>query len=293
MTVVYVDVLFLINFCMDFLALCLAGAILHLPHRTVRLIIAAALGGVYAVASALFGGYVIPGILIGMAMAWLLCEISYGGRCARRRFFALLGIFFVTSWLLGGMITAFYSLLARFFEKREELLGALLAGDGRLVIFFVLALFCAMLLGIGRRRFAYLHKQRAVLLTLREGERTKSVTALVDSGNTLCDPLSGRPCIVLDSNTAREVIPADILNFSESEPGDPGVLSAESRRRIRLIPARSLGGSRLLVGYRPTDVIIGEGTAEAHSVDAVVVLDHQGGSGFCGYGALVPSVLIF
>ena len=293
MTVVYADVLFLINFCMDFLALYLSGAMLHLPTRPGRLALGAAAGGTFAVASVLYAGYAWISAILGLLMAVLLCAISYGGRCGGRRYFALISLFFIISWLFGGMITAFYSFLSRFFEAREEMLAVLLEGDGRLPLFFLLALLCALLIGLGRRRFSVFHKQRTVLVTIREGEKAKTLTALVDSGNTLCDPLSGKPCIVLDSRAAADVIPPDILAFSKKGAGDLSVLSAESRRRIRLIPSESLGGHRLLVGYLPTDAVIEEKAGHAHSVDAVVVPDEHGEGGFCGYSALVPSVFVF
>ena len=42
MKVVYVDVLFVINLCMDFLALRVAGGVLHLPARRLPLFLASA-----------------------------------------------------------------------------------------------------------------------------------------------------------------------------------------------------------------------------------------------------------
>ena len=48
-TVVYGDVLFLLNFSIDFLVLLLAGCFLHFPRKLFRLLPAAFLGGVYAV----------------------------------------------------------------------------------------------------------------------------------------------------------------------------------------------------------------------------------------------------
>lgn len=292
MTVVYADVLFLINFCMDFLALSLCGAILHLPLRQKRLLLAALLGGLYAVAAALYTGYAIVSAIIGLFAAAILCAIGYGKDCGRRRFFTALILFFLVSWLLGGMITAFYGFLTRFFEKREQLLTHLLEGDGKLPLFFLLALLCALLITLGRRHLSFFRHREAVRLLLREGGREKTVSAFVDTGNTLCDPLSGRPCVIVDPSAASEVIPADILAFSRREIRDPGELSPESRRRIRLIPAESLGGSQLLVGYLPAGLVIGEGDEGVSAVDAVIVLDSREGRGFFGYGALVPSVLI-
>ena len=48
---VYVDLLFLVNFCMDFQCLFLAGKLLHRPFHVWRALIFASLGAVYAVAA--------------------------------------------------------------------------------------------------------------------------------------------------------------------------------------------------------------------------------------------------
>ena len=49
MKTLYVDVYFLINFCVDFLALHFASRFTKIPTGNIRLIISSALGGIYAV----------------------------------------------------------------------------------------------------------------------------------------------------------------------------------------------------------------------------------------------------
>ena len=94
MQVVYVDVLFFINFCMDLLALRCAGAILHLPAGRFRLSLASAIGGGYAVASALYPGGAVLSAAIGIGVAGLLCYVAYGGLCKRGRLLAVFALFF-------------------------------------------------------------------------------------------------------------------------------------------------------------------------------------------------------
>lgn len=292
MQVVYIDVLFLINFCMDFLALRMAGAVLHLSSGRFKIIAASVLGGGYAVVAALFPGGVVLSSLIGVGVALLLCYVAYGDGCSRRIFLYLFAVFFVISWLLGGMITAFYQFLPRIFENREELLSELLEGDGKLALFFALTFAAALILMLGRRHLAVARSLiRTVALTVTEGGEGHTVSAFVDSGNTLCDPLSGRPCIVVDPASSLG-IPGDILAFSSSGLLDIEGLSPESRRRIRLIPSDSIGGERLLVGFLPERLTLRTDDGEERAVDAVLVLDSRVRGGFYGNGALVPSNLI-
>ena len=49
MEYIYGDVLFVINFCMDFLSLYISGKLMHMKMSRLRLIIAATIGGIYGV----------------------------------------------------------------------------------------------------------------------------------------------------------------------------------------------------------------------------------------------------
>lgn len=292
MPVVYVDVLFLINFCMDLLALRTVGAILHLPAYRVGLLTASVLGGVYAVVSALVPGDPLVSMVIGGGVAVLLCYVAYGRECAKPRFFGLVSLFFIISWLLGGMITAFYEFLGSFFAEQGELLAVLLEGDGKIAFFFLLVCLSALLLSAGERQLRHRKREESVKLTIFESGRTETVLAMVDTGNTLYDPLTGRPCIVLISAAVEGVIPRDILEFSEKGSLDPSMLSDAGRRRIRLIPTESLGGKRLLVGYMPKRLILEGGTENERGVDAVLVLDPRRTGDYNGYDALMPATLL-
>ncbi len=79
---------------------------------------------------------------------------------------------------------------------------------------------------------------RAVLL--REGKRI-CVDALVDSGNSLTEPISGKPVCVLDQNTARALWGEGALQTGSSPAGD--------EIPFRMIPYRSVGKKGVMKGY--------------------------------------------
>ncbi|MBQ2719865.1 MAG: sigma-E processing peptidase SpoIIGA, partial [Clostridia bacterium] len=97
MKVVYIDVLFLINFCMDFLTLWFCGSLLHLPRRRLPLFLASALGGAYAALEAVFSGNPTVSLVIGLGAAFLLCFIAYGRDCRARLLLTLFALFFGVS----------------------------------------------------------------------------------------------------------------------------------------------------------------------------------------------------
>ena len=289
MTVVYIDVLFFINLCMDFLALALAGAFMHLEARRVRLLFASAVGGTYAVLAALFPGNAAIGALIGIGAACLLCYIAYGPVCRGKIFWCLFALFYGMSWLLGGMITGAYELLRGFFEKRSELLLMITEGEGKISFFFLLMLVCAFFLTLLKRHLYFKKEEKCVEITIKNGGAEASLSALVDSGCTLCDPLSGRPCILISPAAAAPVIPTDVLRISAGDAADLSLLSEHLRRRIRLIPAATVGGHRLLIGYRADRITVTTG-GSTHATDAFLVIGNPGEE-YCGHAALIPSIL--
>ncbi|WP_082718221.1 sigma-E processing peptidase SpoIIGA [Hydrogenibacillus schlegelii] len=105
-----------------------------------------------------------------------------------------------------------------------------------------------------------------VRLTLTEGGRSVTLSALIDTGNHLADPLSGepvglvalasvRPLFADDGGPARPGAGNDDRRGDEVSvgPSPEAVLSAlpeALRRRARLIPYRAVGAAGLLVAVR-------------------------------------------
>ena len=290
MQIIYADVLLLINFSMDFLSLAFCGRLLHAKRRRIFLLLGALIGAGYALAAALLPGNSRVSLLLHMAVSVLMCFVSYGGCVGRRRFFALCALFYGVSFLFGGMLTAFYQLLNAFLKDRRTVSDFLTGGEAKITVFFLLTLLSAWLIRLSIRFFSVSRATQSVELLIENGGKNSRFPAMVDSGNHLRDPLTGRACIVVSPQYVRKLLPADVLRLSESGTLNPAMLSPESRRRIRLIPAESLGGSQLLIGYAPDGIRLTD-NKETYRADAVLVLSGKENS-FNGFGAIVPAALI-
>ncbi len=294
MQTLYIDVLFIINFSMDLLALWFSGGLLHLPRKKGPLLLASSVGGVYAVLAVLYPGNGTVQSAISIAVALLLCFTAYGGKASKGRFLLVSGTFYLLSFLLGGAVTAFYGMLS---SMRED--GILFPEDGeegRRLLFFLLVLLSGMLLSfIGRRILSHSDQREAEVRILCHG-RECLISALVDTGNSLRDPLSGRGGLVVRADAISSILPEDILRLVKNGGIDPSGLSGESRKRIRLIPAESLGAEQLLIGYLPDSVeIAGKekgGSRVFYPVDAVLVLCGDGNQTFNGFDGILPSALV-
>ena len=123
-------------------------------------------------------------------------------------------------------------------------------------ILFLAALCCGLCHLIFSRVTA--HSGQLVPLTLRigtrTGMRTVPLTALLDTGNTLKDPLTGEPVLVVDGSIAAQLLPdAGLSTASLADPA--GLFASLSEQypfcRFRLIPYRAVGTvSGLLLAIR-------------------------------------------
>lgn len=235
MTVVYIDVLFLLNLVVDYLLLLASARITGEPISRLRLGLGALLGAAYA------AGIFLPGC------AWLshpLCKLCaavlmvLAGFGRSRRLLRLLLVFFGASAALGGVVLALQCLGAGGLTLEN---GVLYTGfDVRLLL--VTSILCYALLRLAFARAARHGGKQQDLCSLRLtlGEKTLELTALVDTGNTLTDPLNNRPVLVAE---ARALVPLLPEGLEAADPvGTLERLEDDSlRRRLRLLPYRAVG----------------------------------------------------
>ena len=250
MTVIYIDTLFLLNALVDYLLLLAAARLAGEPLRRVRFALGAGLGGLYAVALFLPGLGFLAQPLCRLASAALMLLTAYGGS---RRLLRQGVLFVALTCAFGGGVVAI------------GLLGGtgLTLGNG---VFYsaldvkVVLLSAAVCYGVLTLVFQRLARHSAaggelVSVRLRLGERTVALTALVDSGNTLTDPASGRPVVVAEGERTAPLFPKD-RRPGPSELRDPVSALArlgtgEWKSRFRLLPYRSVGVDRgLLLAVR-------------------------------------------
>ena len=257
MTVIYVDTLFLLNAAVDYLLLLASARLAGEPLARLRFLLGAALGGLYAVAIFLPGLSFLarPPCRLAAAVLMVLAAFWKSQRLLRQ-----VVIFLALSCAFGGGVLAIGLLGGRGLTLSN---GVLYSGmDLKIVLLSAAGCYGALTLLFQRtgRHTAAAGELRPVRLTL--GERQVSLTALVDTGNTLTDPATGRPVLVAEADCVEELLPPGIRP-SPADLRDPaGALERLEdpwRRRFRLLPYRSVGVDRgLLLAVRVDQVQVGE-----------------------------------
>ncbi len=261
--IIYADTLFCVNFSMDFLALYLAGRMLHAPPRPLRLAAGAAIGALYSLA-VLFFPCGTPTRTIALAAAsglciLIMCAAAFGWN--RRRILHGGSVFLAASVGIGGCMNALYSLLGRLGGRdpaSTEIPGPL---------FPILAIAAGGISLLWIRLRPIRPEERVVKAELTAFGSTLPLRLLCDTGNRLREPIGGRPVIILSREALRPILPAELCGMGDT---DADIIR---RWKLRLIPSASIGGKCLLVGFLPDRITVNGQPVEA----AAAIGDHIGG----------------
>lgn len=250
MTVIYVDVLFLINSLIDYLLLLSAARIAGEPLYRGRFALGAVLGGIYAVGVFCPGFLFLRKPLYKILSAVLMLLVAYG---AEKRFFRQSLIFLLLTCAFGGAVIA----IGMFGGQGLTLGHGVVYSTMDRKIVFLSAAVCYVVVSFGLERVGKhigrpgeLWKIKICLL-----EKTIDLPALLDTGNTLTDPITGQGVAVVESSVLKSLFPTrlrKILDDLKDPTAAMTQLQNESWKcRFRLLPYRSVGvSSGLLLAVR-------------------------------------------
>ena len=281
MTVVYIDALFLLNLIVNYLLLLAAAKLAGEPLRRLRRAAGAALGGLYAAAIFFPGMGFLTHPLCKLGAAVLMLLTGFGGS---RRLLRVTLVFFGLSCAFGGGIFAIGLLGGRGLTLRNGVLYSVM--DLRILLLSA-AVCYAVLTRVFRRTARHGRREVLPAVLILEGRRV-AVNALVDTGNTLTDPVTGRPVMVAEGSRLSPLLPGERV-LDEKALRDPvGTLERLSRggrgRRFRLLPYQAVGVEcGMLLALRLDDARVG---AEDYG-GILVALSPNPVSDGGGYSALI------
>lgn len=208
---IYVDRLFFLHFVMNFLLLYVTAVLSGRRMGAKRLLAAAAGGSAFFAAVMLLplGGSVTAWLLkagLQAAGTFGMLGIAFGMH-SRENFIRTAFLYIAAACVLGGALGAIRGM------RRGRSMGNIL----------IPAAIAAAAAGWLVRKEQQRRENPVWKVWLQEGEKRVAVTALMDSGNSLYDPLSGKPVCIADQKVLEEL----------------GLL--QSPEKFRLIPYHSIG----------------------------------------------------
>ncbi len=274
-TVLYADVLFAINFSMDFISLWAAALLGCKPRRALRMSAAAVFGGIYAVGSIAWGIHGPWQYISAAGASFIMCLISFGKCGGVRGVLKQSALIWGCGALLGGLMTAVLSLgrggKLHTADGGSVWIGAAAAAVG--AVYITVRLITAKK-GAG-----------PLPLCMEYAGNHIRFDALCDSGNLMRDPISGDPVVLLSAALGKKLVGSE--NTRALLACDAEKLS-ESGIRFRLIPIKNSSGGSLCAAFRPDKVTAGSGR-HAGSVQCLVALSDCTTVYFGGFPATAPA----
>ncbi len=257
--IIYADVLFIVNFSMDFIALYITSKLIHNQVGIFTLIISSGIGGVYGVISLISSGNPILNALINAAIAFLMCFITFGIPSILiliRNTLTFYGI----SFLMGGAMTGIFYMTNKGVMGR----GVVINGEPA-SIYSDISPLSIILSALGAVIFSYICSgvmkkikgvKKARINVKFNGKET-SFSGICDTGNLLLDPITSLPCLICSYDAFSPLIPMGLVplfrdkNVSLLEYTDPTLV-----KRIRIIPMKGVGSSGILLGIIPDEITL-------------------------------------
>ncbi len=145
----------------------------------------------------------------------------------------------------------------------------------------------------------FIREKLLVLLRITFDKKAIELSALVDTGNSLHDPLTNMPVVVVEFSAISELLPEDIRGIFEKEPDmdlnavTTTISCSDWFSRFRLIPFTSLGKENgMLIGFRPDYIEIGSENEKKGVRDVIVGIYNKALSRNEKYRALVNPELM-
>lgn len=206
---VYLDLVMWLNFMVDFLLLLGTNRLSGFPTEGKRAALAALLGAVYSGACLLPGFSFLGNTLWRLVSLGLMASIAFGwNQSAVKRG----GIFTLLSMALGGIALGF--------------------GEGSFLMLTLAAVGVWLLCRVG---FGGTVGQEYVPVEIENDNRHVQLIALRDTGNTLRDPITGEPVLILGADAAMK-----LCGLTELQLSDPmGTMLI--RPGFRMIPYHAVG----------------------------------------------------
>lgn len=275
---VYADLLFMIDFSMDFLTFYIVTRLLRQKPKIIRMCSASAMGGVYSVISLGINVGGILALVFDVFVCFVMCMTVFLEKDPKRfrkmPLYTLL--YFTVSALLGGTMTVIYG----FLNRRKPNDAAVGRSELSLWVFGLVALLGGLVTLFGGNLLGRTSRTKIGRLTVRLGARKVTFEAMSDSGNLLRDPIGGKDVVVVDGRKARNIVPSLALS-------DACALPDEMKRRVRMIPVRTASGEGLLEAFVPDDVLLLYDGEERHIDVLIAVSKSNFDGGECE--AIVPA----
>ena len=239
---IYLDIVFLENLFMNFCIIYASSLFSNKKKSIYRMIIAGIIGSLYYVAILIpqtyFLTYTIFKVLLSIIM--VLVAFKYTDLYS---FVQDLVIFLITSCMFGGVMYGLYYYIFNKLTIPYYPVKLIIFGAGFVIILLKVC--------IHRIRCNMAYRKIMYSVEISLNGRTKKIKGFLDTGNSLKDPITSNPILLVNFEVVKNILPKDVVTVCQNNLYSLTSLSKESERRVRLLPYISVGNQNgLMLGYK-------------------------------------------
>jgi stage II sporulation protein GA (sporulation sigma-E factor processing peptidase) len=293
----YIDIIWLDNLIMNFLLLWGVYRFTKNEAPIWRLWASACLGAGYAVLTLLPGFDFLSHPIMKLALSIVMLLSAYS-MPTLRDFIKLLASFYGATFIFGGAALGLHYFCSNSIGFENGVFY--IRNFSVKVMFFsvvLVSVLCRTLWLLLQARIQY--SRLLYKLEIRFDGTSRTLEALLDTGNELRDPVSHSPVMVVEFNEIMPLLPKDICEIFQ-EPGGTNLehvtkvmVRSPWINRFRIIPFNALGNTcGMLIGYKPDEVKILMDDGWKEIKDVIVGIYNQKLSRDNDYHALINPQII-
>ncbi|HAQ39815.1 MAG TPA: hypothetical protein DCM73_02575 [Clostridiales bacterium] len=256
--VYYVEYVFAENFLIDFILLFITGKLIKRIIVYKRLVASSLIGAMYVVLVAYVGKDFMTYFIVKFSVSVLMIMVAFDSKGILTNIRVIL-CFYITSLIMVGIISALYYLT---YDRVtvNAIVISLFAGYIALHFFFKEI----------RARIERNGYMRTVTISI--GGKSKPLRAFIDTGNELTDPMTGKPVMVVNIESIRdmlgEVLYGNIIDFYKDKDGNYETLLNENNNlNLKIIRYNTISSKdEMMVCVTPDEI-------EIKSNDSSIVTD--------------------
>jgi stage II sporulation protein GA (sporulation sigma-E factor processing peptidase) len=265
---IYLDIVILENIVINYLILSVTARFSKNKATSLRLLLGSMLGTAYLVLMILLPDVkVYTAVFSKVLLSAVMVAVTFSiGRL--KIFLKTLALFYASTFLFAG---AGFALM--FFKRDWGIMrnGVIITPASLLdTTWAELLLAVAVTLIILRIIYdalqsRFLRDRLLVKISISFDKKAIEVPALVDTGNSLHDPLTNMPVVIVEFAAIKDLLPCDIRDIFEQDTENDlsrvtaAISCSDWFSRFRLIPFTSLGKENgMLIGFKPDYIEIGE-----------------------------------
>lgn len=263
--IVYADILFFLNFIIDYLILYSTSKATYIYTKRLRLVSGAVVGGIYGVFMFEKDLFLLYNPVAAFVVSLIIIFISF-----EKINFKLITNFYIisfsaagTSMFLNNMFGVIRVNNGLFYVENNIYLMVLGVILSSMIVIFVLKMINRSILKHSEIRDVEIFMEN----------KSVTVSGITDTGNLLLDPITQYPVIVVSYNNIKQILPDEINNFLKEGNDLSSSLSRKYINKIRLIPYKNASSDSILKGFKP-DLIIIRGPKEKIVKDVIIAVTY-------------------